>query len=87
MEDPEIELVNHYSHLFRHASEITKETKGGYLGGFIRFPKVSTPQFLRISLAPAQPDATANPLNLHPLLLHMNIRENKRQRQQEIKVP
>ena len=27
------------SHLFRHASEITRETKGGYLMGRIRVPE------------------------------------------------
>ena len=42
------------SHLFRHASEITRETKGGYLQGRVKLPE-SVPNrregiFFRLSL-------------------------------------
>ena len=44
------------SHLFRHASEITRETKGGYLEGRIVIPNnVTFPVYLRLSLIPSDP--------------------------------
>ena len=86
MEDPKITLDNNLAHLFRHASEITKETKGGYLNGLVSIPKVSKPQLLRVSLVPAITDPELNPLHLHPLLLHVNIRGNKKERQLQMKV-
>ena len=44
------------SHLFRHASEITRETKGGYLEGKIMIPNnVTFPVYMRLSLIPADP--------------------------------
>ena len=79
------------SHLFRHASEITKETKGGYLQGKIYLPKrISEGKnassnkcnyFLRLSLGPAQVDPESNPFHIHPLLLYLNTRQNRRKRQ------
>ena len=44
------------SHLFRHASEITRETKGGYLEGKIMIPNnVTFPVYMRLSLIPSDP--------------------------------
>ena len=81
------------SHLFRHASEITKETKGGYLQGKIYLPRRATESktdpghsrnyFLRLSLVPAQIDPDNNPCNIHPLLLYLNTRQNRRKRQSQ----
>ena len=68
------------SHLFRHASEITKETKGGYLKGQIIIPSSSKPCYLRLSLVPSEPDLQNNPFHLHPNLLHLNLRQNKKSR-------
>ena len=119
------------SHLFRHASEITKgikgysfclfellntnilngksiisyvfiilfvfaflETKGGYLQGKIILPKLigNDPKdgnnkqnyFLRISLGPADIDPASNPLHIHPLLLYLNTRQNRKKRQSKV---
>ena len=68
------------THLFRHASEITKETKGGYLKGQIIIPNSSKPCYLRLSLVPSEPDLQNNPFHLHPNLLHLNLRQNKKNR-------
>ena len=76
-----IELDNESeTHLFRHASEITKETKGGYLKGQIIIPNSSKPCYLRLSLVPSEPDLQNNPFHLHPNLLHLNLRQNKKNR-------
>lgn len=78
-----IELVEKscMSHLFRHASEITRETKGGYLEGKIRFPATQNfPVYLRLSLIPTNIDAKENPLFIHPNLLHINMKLNKKNR-------
>jgi hypothetical protein len=72
------------THLFRHASEITKETKGGYLNGRILIPESNKPCYLRISLAPAEPDQVNNEFNLHPNLLHINMRQNKKNRNLQV---
>ena len=82
---PRVELdESALSHLFRHASEITRETKGGYLHGKIELPEVyrrpGQAVYLRISLAPAAIDFNNNPLNLHPNLMHINMKTNKRAR-------
>jgi hypothetical protein len=71
------------SHLFRHASEITRETKGGYLLGRIALPEVLTrggSAYLRICLAPSEVDEDNNAFHLHPNLLHINMRTNKKAR-------
>ena len=123
----EIELQDP-SHLFRHASEITKgnkkstavsyayyafqpctilifyhlwfyyftETKGGYLQGKIYLPR-EKPQdgdgtasrkcsnyFLRVSLGPANIEPELNPFHIHPLLLYLNTRQNRRKRQSKV---
>ena len=121
------------SHLFRHASEITKgrsyfkiyikiffrytliffviflffeffmnfistfyftETKGGYLQGKLYLPRhlsenkneTSTKRnyFLRLSLGPATPDPESNAFHIHPLLLYLNTRQNRRNRQSKV---
>ena len=72
------------THLFRHASEITRETKGGYLKGKIIVPKTSKPCYLRLSLVPAEPDLQSNAFHLHPNLLHINLRQNKKNRNLEV---
>ena len=64
-------------HLFRHASEITRETKGGYLTGALTVPASlpkSNPLYVRLSLVPATIDFQNNPYHLHPHLLHINQR-------------
>lgn len=70
------------NHLFRHASEITKETKGGYLNGHIYIPPKykSRPIFLRSSLVPMTTELSDNSFHLHPNLLHINMRQNKKMR-------
>lgn len=72
------------THLFRHASEITRETKGGYLKGKIIVPKSTKPFYLRLSLVPAEPDLQHNSFHLHPNLLHINLRQNKKNRNLEM---
>ena len=72
------------THLFRHASEITRETKGGYLKGKIIVPKSTKPCYLRLSLVPAEPDLQTNAFHLHPNLLHINLRQNKKNRNLEV---
>ena len=72
------------THLFRHASEITRETKGGYLKGKIIVPKSTKPCYLRLSLVPAEPDLQTNAFHLHPDLLHINLRQNKKNRNLEV---
>ena len=72
------------THLFRHASEITRETKGGYLKGKIIVPKSTKPCYLRLSLVPAEPDVQTNAFHLHPNLLHINLRQNKKNRNLEV---
>ena len=74
-------------HLFRHASEIKRETKGGYLKGKIRVPKSPKPFYLRLSLVPAEPDLQSNAFHLHPNLLHINLRQNKKNRNLEVSTP
>lgn len=109
------------SHLFRHASEITKETKGGYLVSFLIIyltlqilvknihklkiwaflfykietnfqegrieigPDVKFPIYARICLLPSTPFEKSNPFILHPNLLHVNMKLNKRKRKLEVK--
>ena len=73
------------THLFRHASEITRETKGGYLKGKIIVPKSTKPCYLRLSLVPAEPDLQTNAFHLHPNLLHINLRQNKKNRNLEVR--
>ena len=73
------------THLFRHASEITRETKGGYLKGKISIPMTDKPCYLRLSLVPAERDAK-NEFDLHPNLLHINLRQNKKNRRIEVNV-
>lgn len=68
------------THLFRHASEITRETKGGYLKGKISIPMTDKPCYLRLSLVPAERDGF-NDKDLHPNMLHINLRQNKKTRQ------
>jgi hypothetical protein len=69
------------SHLFRHASEITRETKGGYLEGKIVIPEsLNFPVYLRLSLIPSDAVCEENPLLLHPNLLHINMKLNKKNR-------
>ena len=124
----EIELQDP-SHLFRHASEITKgnkyllwflhttlrlsgiyhldlyrirfdyftETKGGYLQGKIYLPREKLQDgdgpssrkcsnyFLRVSLGPANIEPELNPFHIHPLLLYLNTRQNRRKRQSKVK--
>ena len=75
------------THLFRHASEITRETKGGYLKGKIIVPKSTKPCYLRLSLVPAEPDLQTNAFHLHPNLLHINLRQNKKNRNLEVRYP
>ena len=65
------------THLFRHASEITRETKGGYLKGKISIPMTDKPCYLRLSLVPAERDGF-NDKDLHPNMLHINLRQNKK---------
>jgi hypothetical protein len=72
------------THLFRHASEITRETKGGYLKGKIIVPKTTKPCYLRLSLVPAEPDIHSNEFHLHPNMLHINLRQNKKNRNLEM---
>ena len=74
------------THLFRHASEITRETKGGYLKGKIIVPKSPKPFYLRLSLVPAEPDLQSNAFHLHPNLLHINLRQNKKNRNLEVSI-
>ncbi len=74
------------THLFRHASEITKETKGGYLKGQIIIPNSSKPCYLRLSLVPSEPDLQNNPFHLHPNLLHLNLRQNKKNRNLKVSI-
>ena len=76
------------SHLFRHASEITKETKGGYLQGQINLPKALSGKafYLRLALVPADIDPDGNPFHLHPNLLHVNMRTDKRARAKTLQV-
>ena len=74
------------THLFRHASEITRETKGGYLKGKIIIPKSTKPCYLRLSLVPAEPDIQTNAFHLHPNLLHINLRQNKKNRNLEVTI-
>ncbi len=73
------------SHLFRHVSEIAVESKGGYLQGSIRLPTTPRPLFLRLSLVPANIDAERNLFHLHPNLLHINTRINKRLRKPQVR--
>ena len=71
------------------------ETKGGYLQGKITLPKLAIDNpndsnnkrnyFLRISLGPANIDPASNPLHIHPLLLYMNTRQNRKNRQSKVK--
>ncbi|TRY80748.1 hypothetical protein TCAL_09939 [Tigriopus californicus] len=68
------------SHLFRHASEITRETKGGYLQGRLYIPETNRPAYMRLSLVPADVAVDMNPFHLHPNLLHINMRTNKKKR-------
>eukprot|EP00095_Tigriopus_kingsejongensis_P011831 maker-scaffold412_size179788-snap-gene-0.19 protein:Tk11831 transcript:maker-scaffold412_size179788-snap-gene-0.19-mRNA-1 annotation:"reverse transcriptase-like protein" len=68
------------SHLFRHASEITRETKGGYLQGRLYIPEVNRPAYMRLSLVPAEICTEHNPFHLHPNLLHINMKTNKKKR-------
>ena len=72
------------THLFRHASEITRETKGGYLKGKIIVPKTAKPCYLRLSLVPAEQDLRSNEFHLHPNLLHINLRQNKKNRNLQV---
>lgn len=72
------------THLFRHASEISKETKGGYLKGKIIVPKSAKPFYLRLSLVPAEPDSNQNEYHMHPNLLHINLRQSKKNRNLEL---
>ena len=72
------------THLFRHASEITRETKGGYLKGKISIPMTDQPCYLRLSLVPAERDAY-NETDLHPNMLHINLRQNKKTRTIQVK--
>ena len=71
------------THLFRHASEITRETKGGYLKGKISIPMTDKPCYVRLSLVPAERDVN-NEFDLHPNLLHINLRQNKKTRRLEV---
>ena len=71
------------THLFRHASEITRETKGGYLKGKISIPMTDKPCYLRLSLVPAERDGF-NDKDLHPNMLHINLRQNKKTRQIQV---
>lgn len=71
------------THLFRHASEITKETKGGYFKGKIIVPKSLRPCYLRLSVVPAEPDYVANEDHIQPNLLHINLRPNRKTRYHE----
>ncbi len=61
-----------------------RETKGGYLHGRIFIPEVFRNEplgfYLRLSLAPAAVDFNNNPFNLHPNLMHINMKTNKRAR-------
>ncbi len=79
-----VELVEKscMSHLFRHASEITRETKGGYLEGRIIIPNnINFPVYLRLSLIPSDANCgKENPFLLHPNLLHINMKLNKKNR-------
>ena len=71
------------SHLFRHASEITRETKGGYLMGRIKVPEFLAKGgsgYIRLCLAPSEVDEENNAFHLHPNLLHINMRTNKKTR-------
>ena len=74
------------THLFRHASEITRETKGGYLKGKISIPMTDKPCYLRLSLVPAERDGF-NDKDLHPNMLHINLRQNKKTRQIQVNIP
>ena len=70
------------------------ETKGGYLQGKITLPKltIDNPKhgnnkrnyFLRISLGPADIDPASNPLHIYPLLLYLNTRQNRKNRQSKV---
>jgi len=72
---------------FRHASEITRETKGGYLEGNIVIPaSVKFPVYLRLSLIPSDVEVKENPLFLHPNLLHINMKLNKKNRKLNVSI-
>ena len=70
------------------------ETKGGYLQGKLYLPRhlsenkneTSTKRnyFLRLSLGPATPDPESNAFHIHPLLLYLNTRQNRRNRQSKV---
>ena len=74
------------THLFRHASEITRETKGGYLKGKISIPMTDKPCYLRLSLVPAERDSGFNNKDLNPNMLHINLRQNKKTRQIQVNI-
>jgi hypothetical protein len=40
--------------------------------------------FLRLSLGPAHVEAESNPVHIHPLLLYLNTRQNRRKRQSKV---
>ena len=87
-----------YNHSCIHNSFIFAilETKGGYLQGKITLPKLTIDDptetninnkrnyFLRISLGPADIDPASNPLHIHPLLLYLNTRQNRKKRQSKV---
>ena len=43
-------------------------------------PVSTRPQYLRMALIPEDSDAKLNFLNLHPNLLHVNLKRNKKNR-------
>ena len=84
--------------IYVHIILVLAETKGGYLVGNIVIPNqlfqpvdhgsptdTATKDFLlRISLVPAYLEPDANPFNIHPLLLYMNSRQNRKNRQSKV---
>ena len=89
---------NHLPFLHHLRFNYFTETKGGYLQGKIYLPREKLQDgdgpnsrkcsnyFLRVSLGPANIEPELNPFHIHPLLLYLNTRQNRRKRQSKVKI-
>ena len=86
----------YHFYLYHLRFDYFAETKGGYLQGKIYLPREKlqggdgpssrkcSNYFLRVSLGPANIEPELNPFHIHPLLLYLNTRQNRRKRQSKV---
>jgi hypothetical protein len=68
-------------------SDITREARGGILRGRLLLPSAPSPLFVRLSLVPAAVSSNNSPLHfLHPNLLHINMRTNRKIRKLQVRI-